>query len=154
MRLGLRAQLLIVSSLLLAIPFLGLRSAREIEAFLVETQEQGLASTARAVATTLHERPAIFVSEDPGTKTASSQGNVAPTLRIEALSQRIVLDGADTDWTGQNSDLHEVIASSQPAVLGGNAPIPTSGSASSVPLRLRYRLGRFERSVFVMVDVR
>lgn len=47
MRLGLRAQLLIVSSLLLAIPLLGLRSAREIEAFLVETQEQGLAATAR-----------------------------------------------------------------------------------------------------------
>jgi dedicated sortase system histidine kinase len=134
MRLGLRAQLLIVSSLLLALPFLGLRSAREIEAFLVETQEQGLASTARAVATALNERPGVFVTDLTQSPPSNGQSDAAPTLRIETLARAITVDGRVEDWTGQRGEPREIVAASL--------------------LRLRYRLGRYERSLYALLEVR
>ncbi len=138
MRIGLRAQLGIVSSLLLAIPFLGLRSAREIEAFLVETQEQGLSSTARAVATALNERPGVFVMDaTPGPGDAVK----APLIRIETLTRPITVDGLGDDWSGQRGEIRELTA-------------PPAPEAPAAPLRLRYRLGRYERSIYALLDVR
>jgi two-component system sensor histidine kinase ChvG len=142
MRLGLRAQLLIVSSLLLAIPFLGLRSAREIEAFLVETQEQGLASTARAVATALHERPGVFVIDATPSKDGDAK---TPLLRIETLDRPIVVDGLGDDWSGQRGEIKELVAPS---------PEGPEESRTAAPLRLRYRLGRFERNIYALLEVR
>ena len=138
MRLGLRAQLLIVSSLLLALPLLGLRSAREIEAFLVETQEQGLAATARAVATALNERPFIFTT-DAGAKEEPGPG--VPLLRIETLSAPITIDGGALDWSAQRGETREVTA-------------PSPAGAAVSPLRLRYRLGRYERNIYALIEVR
>jgi two-component system, OmpR family, sensor histidine kinase ChvG len=154
MRVGLRAQLLIVSSLLLAIPFLGLRSAREIEAFLVETQEQGLASTARAVATALNERPGVFVTE---AASASTDDARAPLIRIETLRHPLVIDGLDEDWTGQAGEIREIAAPiREPTPEPTIAPDLASPGpfAPPTPLRLRYRLGRYERSVYALVEVR
>lgn len=141
MRLGLRAQLLIVSSLLLALPFLGLRSAREVETFLVETQEQGLASTARAVATALNERPGIFLTDSAAGLRA---GTAAPpaALRIEALRAPIQLDGQTDDWAAQPGELREVKA---PPLDPDAGPAP--------PYRLRYRLGRHERNVYALLEI-
>ncbi len=138
MRIRLRAQLGIVSSLLLAIPFLGLRSAREIEAFLVETQEQGLSSTARAVATALNERPGVFVMDaTPG----PGDSVKAPLIRIETLTRPITVDGLGDDWSGQRGEIRELTA-------------PPAPEAPAAPLRLRYRLGRYERSIYALLDVR
>lgn len=139
MRFGLRAQLLIVSSLLLALPFLGLRSAREIEAFLVETQEQGLASTARAVATALNERPGIFLTE-AATAPTTSESAEAPLLRIQTLTSAIAIDGSGEDWAGQGGEVRELRALPAAAITGA-------------PLRVRYRLGRYERNVFALFDI-
>ncbi len=137
MRLGLRGQLLVVSSLLLALPFLGLRSAREIEAFLVETQEQGLTSTAKAVATALHERPGIFSTDASTTEAASP---AAAELRIETLTAPIVVDGQANDWPAQPGAQSEVTAEL--------AEPPANGST-----KFRYRVGRHERSVYVLAEV-
>ena len=137
MRLGLRGQLLVVSSLLLALPFLGLRSAREIEAFLVETQEQGLTSTARAVATALNERPGIFIADTSESTRAESE---SADLRIETLAASIVVDGQAGDWAAQPGPTKEIV------VAATDPPTP-------VPTRLRYRLGRHERSVFVLAEI-
>jgi dedicated sortase system histidine kinase len=140
MRLGLRGQLLVVSSLLLALPFLGLRSAREIEAFLVETQEEGLTSTARAVATALNERPGIFSADAPDSKAMQSASAAVGDLRVETLAAPIAVDGQAGDWDAQPGLKKEIVAAI------GDPP-------TSVPARLRYRLGRHERSVYVLAEV-
>lgn len=152
MRLGLRAQLGIVSSLLLAIPFLGLRSAREVEAFLVETQEQGLSSTARAVAVALNERPGVFVMDSlPGLGDPAR----SPLIRIETLARPITLDGLADDWSGQRGETREVTASDpEPGPTPAAAPVASPSPAPAAPLRLRYRLGRYERSIYALLDVR
>jgi two-component system sensor histidine kinase ChvG len=165
MRLGLRAQLLIVSSLLLALPFLGLRSAREIEAFLIETQEQGLAATARAVAVALNERPAIFLAKTPpnpdpaGTLGARGSADAAPQIWIKTLARPVTIDGKDDDWVGQPSDLREIEAAVSPVASSDPSSAAVPGAATtplppSPPLRLRYRIGSFERSIYALIDVR
>lgn len=58
--LGIRAQLLLVLTVFLAIPWLGYEYVRELERFLRDTQERTLAGTAQAVATALHDRPRLF----------------------------------------------------------------------------------------------
>jgi two-component system, OmpR family, sensor histidine kinase ChvG len=58
--LGIRAQLLLVLTVFLAIPWLGYEYVRELERFLRDAQESTLAGTAQAVATALHDRPRLF----------------------------------------------------------------------------------------------
>jgi dedicated sortase system histidine kinase len=58
--LGIRAQLLLVLTVFLAIPWLGYEYVRELERFLRDAQERALAATAQAVATALHDRPRLF----------------------------------------------------------------------------------------------
>jgi two-component system, OmpR family, sensor histidine kinase ChvG len=57
---GIRSKLLCVLSVFLAIPWLGYAYVQELERFLRESQERTLAGTAQAVATSLHDRPALF----------------------------------------------------------------------------------------------
>ena len=63
--LGIRAQLLLVLTVFLAIPWLGYEYVRELERFLRDAQERTLAGTAQAVATALHDRPRLFEA-NPG----------------------------------------------------------------------------------------
>jgi len=60
--LGIRAQLLLVLTVFLALPWLGLSYVRELERFLRDAQERTLAGTAQAVATALHDRPRLFAT--------------------------------------------------------------------------------------------
>lgn len=60
LRFGLRAKVVTVALVLAPIPWLGYRYVKEMEAVLREGQEQALAATARAVATTLHDRPELL----------------------------------------------------------------------------------------------
>ena len=60
MRLNLRVKLALVSLVLLVLPLAGYRYVVEVERFLLASQEQALLSTARAVATALHEKPRLM----------------------------------------------------------------------------------------------
>jgi len=59
-RFGLRAKVALVALVLAPIPWLGYRYVKDMEAVLREGQEQALVATARAVATTLHDRPELL----------------------------------------------------------------------------------------------
>jgi two-component system, OmpR family, sensor histidine kinase ChvG len=88
--LSIRAQLLLVLTVFLAIPWLGYEYVRELESFLRDTQERTLAGTAQAVATALHDRPGLFA---------------APVGALESLGN------------GRASD-ESVTAASAPAAVG------------------------------------
>ncbi len=60
LRLSLRAKLALVSLVLLALPWAGFRYVSELEGYLLDSQQQALLTTARAVATALHERPMLM----------------------------------------------------------------------------------------------
>jgi dedicated sortase system histidine kinase len=58
--LGIRAQLLLVLTVFLSLPWLGYEYVRALERVLRDAQQQAIAGTAQAVATALHERPRLF----------------------------------------------------------------------------------------------
>ena len=60
--LSIRAQLLLVLTVFLALPWLGVEYVRELERVLRDAQERTLAGTAQAVATALHDRPRLFAT--------------------------------------------------------------------------------------------
>ena len=81
--LGIRAQLLLVLTVFLALPWLGYQYVREIERFLRDAQERTLAGTAQAVAIALHERPRLFAAPaDPIATFARERAGEAPADRL------------------------------------------------------------------------
>ncbi len=58
--LGIRAQLLLVLTVFLVLPWLGYEYVSELERFLRDAHERALANTAQAVATALHDRAELF----------------------------------------------------------------------------------------------
>ena len=93
---SIRLQLVVLSLFLFAIPYLGYQYVWELEQYLRSGQEQTMVGTARAVATALHERPALFDSQ------ASYLQTVRPGTDLYAppLPAPIQLDGKLDDWTG------------------------------------------------------
>jgi len=75
--LSIRAQLLLVLTVFLALPWLGYEYVRELERVLRDAQERTLAGTAQAVATALHDRPRLFASPpDPIASFARERADV------------------------------------------------------------------------------
>jgi len=89
--LGIRAQLLLVLTVFLAIPWLGYEYVKELERFLRDAQERTLAGTAQAVATALHDRVPLFETNPTPLDTLPSERlSEDPTPRA----------GADADAPG------------------------------------------------------
>ncbi|MGB3726293.1 MAG: proteobacterial dedicated sortase system histidine kinase [Glaciecola sp.] len=93
-KLGLRAKLLIFASFLLAIPYMSYQYVWQLETYLRIGQEQTLVGTARAVATALHERPALF------DKQSAYLANIRPGTDLYAhkINYPITLNGELSDW--------------------------------------------------------
>ncbi len=88
---GIRGKLLLVLGVFLAIPWLGYQYVQELERFLRESQERTLAGTAQAVATALHDRPALFARGDP-TGVPPDDGGAgppAPAPEIDEILQAL-----------------------------------------------------------------
>ena len=83
--LGIRAQLLLVLTVFLALPWLGYEYVRELERFLRDAQERTLAGTAQAVATALHDRPRLF---EPPRGTAANRSATDARRRGRGASRR------------------------------------------------------------------
>ena len=86
-RLGIRAQLLLVLTVFLALPWLGVEYARELERLLRDAQDRTLAGTAQAVAIALHDRPRLF---DAPIRLVAPKGG-APQDLVDAAAARPVL---------------------------------------------------------------
>jgi len=89
--LGIRAQLLLVLTVFLAIPWLGYAYIRELEGVLRDAQERTLGGTAQAVATALHDRPRLFDAK------LVAPGGRDPVDVVEEASARPSLSGSATD---------------------------------------------------------
>ncbi len=92
--LGLGTRLLLFSSVLLAIPWLGYRSIGEMKEFLLNGQEEAQLLAVRAVATVLHDRSDLFEPSDRPLNTLLEHN----ALYVYPLEYSIQLDGYATDW--------------------------------------------------------
>ena len=125
---GLRTQVLLLALVLFAIPWVGYRYILEMERFLREGQERALVATARAVATALHERAALFETGGAAPFGASDTG-----LYVRALPGPVRLD--------------EVATGAQPQRQ------PTCRHLLRATVSMTPRLGKRERYLYVLIKV-
>lgn len=92
---GLRSKILILSSFLLILPWFGYQAIWEMEQFLRQGQEQNLQGTTRAVASALHERPALFNEKASFLTKVEKRKD----LYVYPLKQNIQLNGHLYDWS-------------------------------------------------------
>src|ERR1700694_2543676 len=106
--LGIRAQLLLVLTVFLAIPWLGYEYVRELERFLRDAQEKTLAGTAQAVATALHDRPRLF--DAPAAPRESLAVERSPEATVADPSAATSAPrGAATDGTGGSAEIAQIV---------------------------------------------
>jgi dedicated sortase system histidine kinase len=107
--LGIRAQLLLVLTVFLAIPWLGYEYVRELERFLRDAQEKTLAGTAQAVATALHDRPRLFdAPAAPRESLVVERSQEATVADAAATSAPRVAPAAATEGTGGSGGSAEI----------------------------------------------
>jgi dedicated sortase system histidine kinase len=134
LRLGIPVQILLVSSFVLLLPWLGLELVREQQRLLQDGQERALAATARRAAVALSDRPGLLLTGD----TTAPPGRV---MRVLDLPGPVVTDGQAEDWGEAAVERHRL------PPLDTDAAIPPDFSAV-------YRLGRHGRGVYLLVEVR
>jgi dedicated sortase system histidine kinase len=98
--LNLRRQLLLVSLLLLTLPWAGCQFVREIEGALRQGQQQALQATARAVATAMRDRPHLLYP-DPTRLRAAETGT---SLYASPALEPVIMDGYADGWSEQDYD--------------------------------------------------
>lgn len=137
-RFGLRAKLLLLSSFLFTIPWFGYQYVWEMEKYLRHGQEQTIVGTARALATSLHERPNLF----------DNQASFLPSVEEGkdlygyALKQAIKLDGLSNEWPNYNSRIH--LYNNDNLILGD----PNDSS-----MHFTATLGKYDRFLYVFISV-
>jgi two-component system sensor histidine kinase ChvG len=133
LRLGIPVQLLLVSSFVLLLPWLGLELVREQQRLVLDAQERALAATARRAAVALSDRPSLLLAKGAG----AAPGGV---LRILDLPGPIVPDGLTEDWD-------------QATVEAQRLPLLEPDLGATDELSAEYRIGRRGGGVYVLVVV-
>lgn len=122
---GLRAQLLLLSIAVLAVPYAGIEYVRELERYLRESFSTSLADAARAVAGPLHNQSGFF----PFSPSESER-----TLYVHRLRHAIQPDGYTDDWSDY---------------LGWSEYFPGGRPGSG----LRLIIGRFQANYHLLLQV-
>ncbi|MDO6568016.1 proteobacterial dedicated sortase system histidine kinase [Alteromonas sp. 1_MG-2023] len=159
-RFSIRLQLLVLSLFFFAIPYLGYNYVWELEQYLRTGQEQTMIGTARAVATALHERPALFDSESAYLK------DVRPGTDLYAppIPYPIQLDGELNDWQQVDdllthygaSEIVERFTSLQTSdgtkSAASEIKVAASGNKET-SLSFEHMVGRYDQFLYAMFNV-
>lgn len=146
-RFGLRSKLLLLSSLLLVLPWLGYQYIMEMEDYLARGQQQVVLGTARALATALSERPELFNTGAWSRTGASQDLYVYPVFHSLHLDDDSLLDWRDYQQYEQY--LRE--GSREPNPL--NARTTFRSGAEGDPMNFYYMLAEHERMLYLYLRV-
>ncbi|MFT4517906.1 MAG: two-component system sensor histidine kinase ChvG [Halioglobus sp.] len=92
---SLRRQLLVVSLLLLSLPWAGCQFIREMEGALRKGQEQSLQATAQAVAAILSDQPQLLY---PTTERRGAPPDKRSSVYAHTTQQTVIVDGYGDGW--------------------------------------------------------
>ncbi len=126
---SLRLQLLLVSLLMLVLPWAAYRYVQEMESALRQGQEQALLATGRAVALTLVNSETFFPAAD--------EKAIGSPLYAGLLPHPITLDGYADDWTNYPHDYQKA----------------RFGSGDDISSSLSYRLGLRHKTLYLLLDI-
>src|SRR5207248_2930631 len=102
--LGIRAQLLLVLTVFLVLPWLGYEYVRELERFLRDAQERTVAGTAQAVATALHDRARLFENRSATPELLAVERRSDETLATASSAQ-----ASETSAPPSSPDIEQII---------------------------------------------
>jgi len=136
-RAGIRLKVLLVSTILISIPWLGYEYVREVERFLRHGQERTLVGTARAIATALHDRPTLFNLQ------ASFLSSVKEgrDLYARVLTAPIQLDGDSQDWSAHLDKAH---------TYGADHVLESDAAYDPSSLSLRHMVGKYGQFLYAL----
>ncbi|REL26799.1 proteobacterial dedicated sortase system histidine kinase [Thalassotalea euphylliae] len=138
-RIGLRTKLVILSSFLFTIPWFGYQYVWEMEKYLRYGQEQTIVGTARALATTLHDRPNLFDNQ------ASFLASVEKGKDLYGfqIRQPIQLDGRYNDWPDFEGKAH----------FYQDSNIIWQEPNQAVSLRFNAAVGKYDKYLYLFFNV-
>ena len=136
--LSIRAKMLLMSCVLLAIPWIGFRYTAEIESILLVNQAEAVSNTARAIATALNDRPSLFQSP------IARDADASMSIVAHRLSRPIELDGRSDDWLNQGVELR---------ALGREHVIELAEDIEVAPITLWHALGVYDNDIYALLEV-
>ena len=142
MKLTIQRKLLLASSVLLIIPWMGYQYVQEMQRYLYSNMESTLLAKVKLVAASLHDRPEIFKSKLLSTPDNSTSLNSATHLYIRPVKSRIQLDGITDDWVNVKSEI--LAYNSQHDLLKNN----------NTDLSFTMQLGSKKHSLYVLFQVK
>ena len=131
-RLRLRSQLLLVSLLLLSLPWAGCQFIREIEGALRQGQEQSLQATSEAIATVMQDRPDLLY---PNPERGRPVIDRRTSLYASPARERVIMDGYADGW--EESPYHRFTGGSEAAPLSVAYQALTRGGRLYLLLQVR-----------------
>jgi len=106
LRLTLQKKLLLASTSLLIIPWIGYQYILEMQAYLQSSMEQNLLSKVKLIAASLHNRPELFKTINPTSTHADKPITPKQHLYVRPIQSRIKLDGYNDDWQSIKNKIH------------------------------------------------
>jgi len=145
---SIRFKLLLLSLLLLVIPWLGYSYILEMEQYLSRGQEQTVLGTARALSTALSERPELFNESSYSRREANDSLYVYPVFQTLSIE-----DGSLSDWQDYRQyEQHYEASSLIPNPENPLSSIPGEEVFGDL-LRFRLMLGEHDESLFIYLRV-
>lgn len=143
-----RSKLLLLSSLLLLLPWFGYQYVKEMEATLQRAQEQMVASLAQALSLELNDKPNLF--------NAVSEGKPGGGLYVYPLPFMPSLNDASLDDWQQFRQFEQPWQEGSEKPYAGNATTSFRSAAAipGDPLEFRLLLGERNNNLFIYVRVR
>lgn len=146
-RFGLRSKLLLLSSFLLVLPWLGYQYILEMESYLARGQQQVVLGTARALASALSERPELFNARS-WSRARDSQGlYVYPVFHPLRVDDRVLLDWRDYQ------QYEQVIEEGSDTPYSENRHTSLRKGGDGDPLRIHLMLGEASQYLYLYVRV-
>lgn len=146
--LSIRFKLLLLSLLLLVIPWLGYSYILEMEQYLSRGQEQTVLGTARALATALSERPELFNESSYSRAENSNELYVYPVFHSLAVDDKSLADWQDYRQYEQHFEASSLIPNPENPL--SNIP---GEEIFGDPLRFRLMLGEHNGYLFAYFRV-
>jgi dedicated sortase system histidine kinase len=138
MNLTIRSKVLLLSLTLFSIPYVGYEYVREMEKYLRDNLETSLEDTARALASVLHERPALFSRRLVDTVREDGE------LFAHSVKKPIKLDGYIDDW-------HDYLA--EAGDYADKHILKNVGHYSPQSLSFQHLLGKYKNHLYALFIV-
>ena len=141
-KLTIRRKLLLASTTLLIIPWIGYQYIQEMQSYLHQNMESDLLSKVKLVAASMHERPALFKHNFATDQSTKEPITITQHLYVRPIKSKVKLDGNNDDWININTRVNAYGASNN--IL----------NSENSDLNFTMQLGSKKHSLYILFQVK